>query len=148
MIEDDVELAIERLIPHRLPMRMVEQIERVDEQSIAARCTVRESWPTAEHGFARTLVLIEVIAQSAAALQGWRERHESEVAKGGLLVGVPSAKLASPAIPVGTELRCRVTISHGVQSYLAFEGIVTDRDGVAWATASIQAFRPPAENSP
>jgi len=144
-MQDDPDLAVERLVPHRPPMLLIEDVEKVDEQSIETSCTVRDSWPTAKGGCAKSLMLIEVVAQSAAALQGWRERHESAFGKGGLLVGVPSAKLTSDTVPIGTDLRCKLRITHGVPSYLAFDGEVTDSDGKVWVTASIQAFRPPAD---
>jgi predicted hotdog family 3-hydroxylacyl-ACP dehydratase len=139
-MRDDVN--IDRLIPQRPPMRIVEAVAAIDELSIESTCTVRASWPTAEDGKARTLMLVELIAQTAAVLQGWKERHEKEIGEGGLLVGVQGAKLAVPTIPVGTNLVCAVRISHGVQSYLAFDGEVRDETGTVWLTGSIQAFRP------
>lgn len=139
-MRDDVN--IDRLIPQRPPMRIVEAVAAIDELSIESTCTVRASWPTAADGEARTLMLIELIAQTAAVLQGWKERHEKEIGEGGLLVGVQGAKLAAPSIPVGTNLVCAVRISHGVQSYLAFDGEVRDDKGAVWLTGSIQAFRP------
>jgi hypothetical protein len=35
-----------------------------------------------------------------------------------------------------------VSVSHGVQNYLAFEGRVTDTTGALWLTGAIQAYRP------
>jgi predicted hotdog family 3-hydroxylacyl-ACP dehydratase len=133
---------IEKLIPHRLPMRLVEDIVRVDEISIETVAVVRETWPTANGGHVRTLVLVELIAQSAATLQGWKERHEKQMGIGGLLVGIHNAKASRPVVPVGTELCCSVRISHGATNYLAFEGEVKDASGVLWVSGSIQAFRP------
>ena len=135
-------IEIEKLIPHRLPMRLVEEIVRVDDISIETAATVRDTWPTAEGGQARTLVLIELLAQSAAVLQGWKERHDKEAGEGGLLVGIHSAIPARPVIPVGTRLVCQVRISHGATNYLAFEGEVRDAASVVWLTGAIQAFRP------
>jgi predicted heme/steroid binding protein len=43
---------------------------------------------------------------------------------------------------VGTQLVCNVSISHGAQNYLAFEGRVNDTSGTLWLTGSIQAYRP------
>jgi len=139
-MRDDVD--IERLIPQRPPMRIVEAVAAIDEVSIESRSTVRTSWPTVQDGKARSLMLIELIAQTAAVLQGWKERHQKESGEGGLLVGVQGAKFAAASIPVGTVLVCTVRISHGVQSYLAFDGEVRDDQGVVWLTGSIQAFRP------
>ena len=133
---------IEKLIPHRLPMRLVEEIVRVDESSAEIAAVVRDTWPTVADGQARTLVLIELIAQSAAVLQGWKERHDKEMGEGGLLVGIHSAIPSQPSIPVGTRLVCQVRISHGATNYLAFEGEVRDAASVVWLTGAIQAFRP------
>ena len=133
---------IEKLIPHRLPMRLVEGIVRVDDNAILTTSVVRDTWPTANGGIVRTLVLVELIAQSAAALQGWKERHEREMGIGGLLVGIHTAKPRLPAVSVGTRLTCSVHISHGATNYLAFEGEVKDDAGVLLLSGAIQAFRP------
>jgi predicted hotdog family 3-hydroxylacyl-ACP dehydratase len=129
-------------------MRLVEQVVAIDDTSIECGCEVRDSWPTAHAGQVRTLMLIELIAQTAAALQGWEERHEKEVGEGGLLVGVQAAKLAAASIPVGTQLRCAVRVSHGAQGYRAFDGDVRDDQGTVWLTGSIQAFRPENPENP
>ena len=144
-MRDDID--IDCLIPHRPPMRLVEGVATIDDSSIECVSTVRASWPTAHDGRVGTSMLIELIAQTAAVLQGWKERHGKNVGKGGLLVGIQGATFAAPAIPVGTQLVCAVRISHGVQSYLAFDGEVQDDKGAVWLTGSIQAFRPdnPAE---
>jgi predicted hotdog family 3-hydroxylacyl-ACP dehydratase len=139
---------VETLIPHRLPMRLVEEVVTVDELTIETACVVRDTWPTAEQGSVRTLVLVELIAQSAAVLQGWKERHDKQTAVGGLLVGIQHATPARPIVPVGTRLLCTVRISHGVTNYLAFEGEVRDAASVVWLTGAIQAFRPDADALP
>jgi predicted hotdog family 3-hydroxylacyl-ACP dehydratase len=132
---------VEKLIPHREPMRLVQTIRKIDDESIETASVVQDSWPTARDGHVRTLVLIELVAQSAAALQGWRERHERERGAGGLLVGVHEAKLHEAALPVGAQLRCFARISHHAPNYLAFEGRVEDTEGTQWLSGSIQAFR-------
>jgi predicted hotdog family 3-hydroxylacyl-ACP dehydratase len=139
---DASSMDVEALIPHRLPMRLVETITSVDESSIVTTAEVRDTWPTVRDGRAQTLILIELIAQTAAVLQGWRERSEGKAGMGGLLVGVPDAKPRAATIPVGTPLICAVHISHGAQNYLAFTGQVAGADGVLWLTGSIQSYRP------
>jgi predicted hotdog family 3-hydroxylacyl-ACP dehydratase len=133
---------IEQLIPHRLPMRLVESIARVEDESIETVSTVRDTWPTARDGHVRALMLVELIAQTAAVLQGWNERREGKTAIGGLLVGIPNADPCQPRVPVGTRLVCTVRISHGAPNYLAFDGQVTDTSSVLWLSGSVQAFRP------
>jgi predicted hotdog family 3-hydroxylacyl-ACP dehydratase len=135
-------LDIEKLIPHRAPMRLVQAITKMDGDSIETEATVLSSWPTAQDGRVRTLVLIELLAQTAATLQGWRERHESQVGQGGLLVGVHEVKLAMPTVAVGTRLRCRARETHGVGNYKAFEGRITGDDDTLWLQGTVQAYRP------
>ena len=133
---------IERLLPHRLPMRLVEGIVRVDDDSIETAAVARETWPTANGGWVRSLLLVEFLAQSAAVLQGWKERNEKAPGIGGLLVGIPAARPSQPKVPVGTVLVCSVRISHGAPNYRAFDGEVKDAAGVLLLTGSIQAYRP------
>ncbi len=133
---------IESLIPHRLPMRLVESFDPPVDTSVVAFAEVREGWPTVRDGSAQTLVLIELIAQTAAVLQGFRERAANQPATGGLLVGIPALQVTKPRIAVGTQLVCHVSISHGAPNYLAFEGHVTDTTGALWLAGSIQAYRP------
>jgi predicted hotdog family 3-hydroxylacyl-ACP dehydratase len=148
MNDDDPHIDVERFIPHRLPMRLVETVVRVDDETIETTALVTEAWPTVRDGRAQTLMLIELIAQTAAVLQGWRERHENKAGIGGLLVGIPEAKPHTATIPVGTQLVCSVRISHGMQNYLAFTGQVADVNSVVWLTGSIQAFRPDTMETP
>jgi predicted hotdog family 3-hydroxylacyl-ACP dehydratase len=141
-MNDAATIDIEKLIPHRLPMRLVESITSVDDSNAVTAAVVRDTWPTVRDGHAQTLILIEFIAQTAAVLQGWRERNNETGGIGGLLVGIPEAKPQATTIPVGTRLVCTVHVSHGAQNYLAFAGQVEGADGVLWLAGSIQAYRP------
>lgn len=132
---------IETLMPHRAPMRIVERVAAVEEYRIETVSEVRDSWPTCEGGRVLALTMIELIAQSASALQGWRE-HGAIGAGRGLLVGVREAFFRRATLPVGMRLHCFVQISHGVQSYCAFDGRVVDDSGGEIAVAAVQAYRP------
>jgi predicted hotdog family 3-hydroxylacyl-ACP dehydratase len=139
-MRDDVDL--DRLMPHRPPMRLVEGVNAIDDEWVESVCTVRDSWPSARDGQVPSLMLAELVAQSAALLQGWKERHDSECGRGGLLVGIPTARFAAATVPVGIRLVCVVRPTHGTQFYAAFDGEVRDTDGKVWFTGAIQAFRP------
>jgi len=137
---------IESLIPHRSPMRIVERVHTADDSSIETVSTVRETWPTARDGQARTLVLIELIAQSAAALVGWAERDNPTRNRLGYLVGVPHAVFRRPLVPVGTVLHCHVRVAQAIDNFRGFEASVADEDGNELITATIQAIRPEEES--
>jgi predicted hotdog family 3-hydroxylacyl-ACP dehydratase len=147
-MNDAASVDVEALIPHRLPMRLVETITSVDEVNVVTTAVVRDTWPTVREGRAQTLMLIELIAQTAAVLQGWRERHTGKAGSGGLLVGIHEAKAQTTTLPVGTPLICTVHITHGAQNYLAFTGQVVGTDGAPWLTGSIQAYRPDSLETP
>jgi predicted hotdog family 3-hydroxylacyl-ACP dehydratase len=140
--------AIESMIPHRLPMRLVEGIVTVDAHSIVTSSVVRDTWPTARDGCVRTLLLVELIAQSAGVLQGWHERPEQASVAGGLLVGVERAVIVQPTLPLGTNLLCTVRISHGAAGFQAYEGEVRDAASVLWLSATVQGFRPDGDAQP
>jgi predicted hotdog family 3-hydroxylacyl-ACP dehydratase len=126
-------------------MRIVEQVCAATDATIETVSTVRDSWPTVENGNARTLMLIELVAQTAAALAGWMERNEKPGHGLGYLVGVPHAELRRPLVPVGTVLHCHAHVTQAIDNYRAFEGRVTDQNGEELVTVSIQALRPDEE---
>jgi predicted hotdog family 3-hydroxylacyl-ACP dehydratase len=142
---DPSTLDIETLIPHRVPMRIVERVCAADDSSVETVSTVRDTWPTAQNGHASTIVLIELVAQSAAALLGWVERDKDPCQRLGYLVGVPRAEFRRPLVPVGTVLHCHARISQSIENYRAFEARVTDDAGEELVSATIQALRPDEE---
>jgi len=137
----DLPTDIETLMPHRVPMRIVERVAAVEQHEIETVSEVRETWPTCVDGRVMALTLIELIAQSASALQGWRERGARGAGRG-FLVGVREARFSRASLPVGMKLHCFVRISHGVESYCAFDGRVVDESGEEIAVAAVQAYRP------
>jgi predicted hotdog family 3-hydroxylacyl-ACP dehydratase len=139
---------IEQLIPHRLPMRLVEEIVAIDESSVVTSQLVRATWPTAQDGYVRTLVLIELVAQAAGVLQGWKERQHHPSIAGGLLVGVPQASIVSPTVPIGTRLLCTVRLARETLGYQACEGEVRDTDSGLWLRATVQGFRASPSQGP
>jgi predicted hotdog family 3-hydroxylacyl-ACP dehydratase len=122
-------------------MLLVERIVARTDESIETAGVVRSAWPTYQDGYVRTLLLIEFLAQSIAALDGAKAREKGGEAKGGLLVGIREARLHLPRLAVGTALRAHARSTHSADRYGAFSGTVCDVDGVEWLSASLQALR-------
>ena len=82
-------LAAEDLIPHRLPMRLVEQLLEIDgkngvvEAQIAADCPLVDAT-----GKLEDIALVELIAQSYATLKGYLDHLEEKSVRQGFLVGI------------------------------------------------------------
>ncbi len=139
-----VEIHVEDLIPHRGAMLLVERVIEISEdcENIFAQCTVTEAWPTGSNGNVRALMLLELIAQSAGVLIGWRERQQGTGRGQGLLVGFRRASTGPALIAIGTELLCHAQLDRAIGQFAAFRGTVTDNQGVKLAEAELQAFRP------
>lgn len=100
MIDD-----VERLIPHRGRMRLVDEIISVDEKTAVTASTVTETWPMVEGGAANCIVLVELVAQTAGVCLGWKERRKNEDPDGtGWIVGVKEALFHCSEIPLGSRI--------------------------------------------
>ena len=136
----------EELIPHRGRMRLVERVVGLGEGWLESATRVASTWPTCDDSAVEALVLVEVLAQTAALLTGWERRDiEAQGGRGGL-VGVRRAHFAQDRVPVGTELLARVTVLRRVQGYRVFEGRVTDGTRTL-CDGELQAMRPDAADA-
>lgn len=130
------------LIPHRRPMRIVDELTRVENDLSTSTTTVRDSWPLVDESGAYSVLLLEVIAQTASALIGWEGRHDDDEPGKGYLVGVRQASLTLGRVPVGTTMTCRVETQMKRDNYAVFRGQVTAAGGNI-CEAEMQAFKPP-----
>ena len=119
--------AVEDLIPHRQRMKLIDEIVCVDidESSLLARTLIKDDWPMCEAGWLDTVVCIEVVAQAVACRHGLAKDSEGGEMGMGFLVGVKSARLHQPRLPVGTELQILATYLYGVDEYQAYSGTVS-----------------------
>ena len=56
-----INVEIDELIPHRRPLRLIDQILEVDEDSAVTASTVTEQWPLIANGSVNPIVLIELV---------------------------------------------------------------------------------------
>ena len=97
--------AVERLIPHRGRMRLVDEIISVDEKTAVTASTVTESWPMVERGAVNCIVLVELVAQTAGICLGWKERRKKDDPDGtGWIVGVKEARFHCSEIPLNSRI--------------------------------------------
>lgn len=134
------DLDIEALIPHRGPMRLIEGVREVDAERAVTVAVVKASWPLARKDSVDPLVTIELVAQTAALLEGWKQRREGDGGASGWLVGIKHASFARARLPVAAELTTEVIRCYALEGYAVFDGTVRIGEEVV-ATLSIQAFR-------
>lgn len=93
-------LEVENIIPHRLPMRLIERLLEVEgnsgvvEARVSADCPLISSTMKLED-----VALVELLAQSQAAIKGYADLRNSKPVKQGFLVGIKKfVKLSSAQV--------------------------------------------------
>jgi predicted hotdog family 3-hydroxylacyl-ACP dehydratase len=87
-------------------MLLISEIISFDDQQATASAVVSKSWPLTTSEGANALVLIELVAQTAAINNGWQiiQRQGPEKDHRGWIVGIKSAQLFVDSIAVGTTI--------------------------------------------
>ena len=108
----------ETILPHRGRMLLIDESLELDDDGAATRSVVTERWPFFNGRDVNTIVLIELVAQTAGVHNGWiRDKSHGPAAdKKGWIVGIRQARLMVNAIPLGTELITRA------KNQMEFEG--------------------------
>jgi predicted hotdog family 3-hydroxylacyl-ACP dehydratase len=132
---------IETLIPHRDRMRLITEVLSVDEEKAVTSATANDTWPLFDGGSVDSLVTIELVAQTAALMEGWKRLKSGRGGATGWLVGIKNAEFRSMRIPVNEPLITEVRRSYAMEGYAVFAGTVSSGSEIV-ATMRIQAFRP------
>jgi predicted hotdog family 3-hydroxylacyl-ACP dehydratase len=140
-----MDMDIEALIPHRDRMRLIGEVLAVDDDRAVTLSIVTEDWPLYRDRAVDALVTIELVAQTAALIEGWKRQQAGRGGTKGWLVGIKEADFLLPRIPLSVTLITEVRRDCALEGYAVFEGTVRRGTGVV-ATVSIQVFRP-EENS-
>jgi predicted hotdog family 3-hydroxylacyl-ACP dehydratase len=139
--KEGMDMDIEALIPHRERMRLIGEVLAVDEDRAVTSSPVTEDWPLYCGGSVDTLVTIELVAQTAALLEGWKRQQSRRGGAKGWLVGIKTADFRLPRIPIPAALITEVRRDYALEGYAVFEGTVRLGPEVV-SVVSIQAFRP------
>lgn len=112
----------EELIPHRLPMRLVETLVSASDGAGIVEAAVAADGPLASPGGRLEPVgLVEMMAQAYAALKGYEDRSKGEEVKRGFLVGLRSLRLNGDAC-AGDHLEIRVRTTAEMDGFALAEG--------------------------
>jgi len=141
-VAGDAICAIEELVPHRPPMLLVDRLVESDGNRCVSETQTGPEWPLTKDNAASSIVLVEVVAQTAAALMGLEARTGAGTGPGdaGFLVGVRSARWSSPFVPTGAFLTTSVERIAFREGYSIFKGAVLSDAGVT-AEVRLQAMQ-------
>ena len=115
-------LAAEELGPHRLPMRLVDQLIAAEGKGGVVLTTVREDCPLVDaSGQLEAIALVELIAQGYAALKGYLDRLAAKPVQQGFLVGIKKLEWFAVA-NVGDELKINIRTLAELDDFAVAEG--------------------------
>lgn len=130
-----------QLLPHRPPMALIDRLLSCDGDGARAEATI-----TAGHLFAAgdgtldALALVEMFAQTYAAMQGFEDLRQGTPVKEGFLVGIRHLRVAGQA-RVGDRLEVVVRTVAAIDGFAVADGEVR-RAGEVLATGSLKLWIP------
>ena len=125
-------LDIDTLVPQRRPMRLIDKIIAISGQTATTVATVAPTWPTFSQGAAHVVVLIELVAQTAAAIGGYNAMTDPTDgrAKKGMLVGIKQAAFAIDTIPLDTRITTWAETRVLLENFKEITGVVKIGDRI------------------
>ena len=117
------------LIPQRPPMVLIDQLISVTEKSAVGRLFIRESNVFCENGFLQEGGLMEFIAQTAAAYEGYRQLSLQEQVKPGFIGGIKN--LSVHFLPeINTEIQSEIIVDSELLGYTLITGKIFQKNTV------------------
>jgi predicted hotdog family 3-hydroxylacyl-ACP dehydratase len=116
------------LIPHRRPVRLIEQLVAVHTQGGATRTNVREeSLLVTPEGMLERTAYLELMAQTYAAVKGWRDRQLDQPPRVGYLVGATGVECTGTA-RIGDPLTTTIQETGTFGAFKLVQGHIAVRD--------------------
>jgi 3-hydroxyacyl-[acyl-carrier-protein] dehydratase len=137
-------MAAEELIPHRPPMQLIKALEGFEEGTGTVSAVVEPgNLLLEEDGSLAEVALLELLAQSYAAVQGYADSFSGLPPRQGFLVGVRGITcLARPRL--GDRLQIQVRATTRLEGFAVVEGRVR-RDDELLAEGNIKLWIVPVE---
>jgi predicted hotdog family 3-hydroxylacyl-ACP dehydratase len=115
---------IEALIPHRGRMKLLDEILDINSDTATTAARVSERWPLYRGASVDSIVLIELVAQTAAVHISWKKGYGKTAGGRGWIVGIKSADFSRERIPLKTVLITTVKNLYQFDLYNVLEGEV------------------------
>ena len=140
-------IPLEELLPHRPPMVLIDAVESFDAEakSLVARVTIGENQLFFDGEGVPNWVAIEYMAQTAAALVGYHDKHVApgQPARPGLLLGTRKLDMKLERFEAGKTYRIVAENAFSDSDAASFVCRIDDETGATVATANLNAYRPP-----
>jgi len=141
------QIPLDELLPHRPPMVLIDAVESFDAEAkrLVARVTIGEGQLFFSGDGVPSWVAIEYMAQTAAALVGYHDKHVApgEPIRPGLLLGTRRLELKLERFEAGKTYRIVAENAFSDSDAASFVCSIEDEAGETVATANLNAYRPP-----
>ena len=136
------DLNIEDLLPQRDRMLLIDEILEIDDKAAVTRATVTNQWPFFDGQAVVSLILIELVAQTAGINNSWvrikKRGQDSE--KKGWLVGIKQSRFFVDSFTVNDLIITRAENQFEYESYRHVSGIARIGDVIV-GEVSLQLFQ-------
>ena len=121
------DLNIEELLPHRDRMLLIDGIIELDNTSAVTRATVTDQWPFFDGKTVDSLILIELIAQTAGINNGWvrLKTHGQDSDKKGWLVGIKQSRFFVDAVFLNDLIITKAANQFEYENYRHIAGVTS-----------------------
>lgn len=96
------------VLPHQAPMILIDELLSATETTLTARVLLRDDSPFVQDGRVSSLIAVEYMAQSIAAMAGLRRWGRGEEVKLGFLLGCRELAIEIPELRTGDDLTVEV----------------------------------------
>ena len=136
---------IEDLLPHRDGMLLIDEIIEVDGHRAITRAVVAKGWPLLANDAADSIIVVELVAQTAGICNGWinRRKHGDGFSRRGWLVGVKKASFYQEVIPLHTTVITTARNGYKFENFQEVSGTARTHSQTI-AQITLQLFQPEA----
>lgn len=134
---------IERVVPHRGTLRLIDRLLSWDEDRVAVEVRVPADGPFSDEAGVPAWVGIEYMAQAIAAWAGCRARRTGGEPNIGFLLGTRRYQSTLAHFPPGMLLRVEANRELLGDNGLGMFACRILADGVELASANVSVFEPP-----
>lgn len=119
-----IDVDIEQLIPHRDRMKLIDQIIESDDEKAVTESSVTKNWPLFEKTYVNSIIIIELVAQTASVCIGYKELKKTDGKLGGKgwLVGIKSASFFLDRIALNSKVITCSKITFNFDNYTQILG--------------------------
>lgn len=140
-VSAEVSQRILEIMPHRPPMRFIDQVDRLSESEIECSLTLNEDHRMISSGKITSLCIVEFFAQAAAALIASKALNDPNANMAGALLGARKLDFLCDALAIGDEISIHATDDWGAGQLRQLQ-CVAFRDGekIASGAVNVVAF--------